>query len=171
MFDQQKFSFTADQMKNFQKRHGKLLASWQALEGPVVPVHAALSSAGQDFTIGDGDALLDTGCDYTCMLLEWVKECCLRERRPLPSAELTHEGLLVSADDVKLSLLVSGSSHPVRPPSGKILLVPAQKWPGYEPVLIGRDVLRQFTFCFSHDSFSLIGQYGQCCVPIRRSSP
>lgn len=172
MFDKWPFRFTSDQMLYFQKRYaGRQPVSPHELEGPVVPVHATLSSRGTDFEIGDGDALLDTGCDHTCVLLEWVAECCQFEKRPLPAAEVTHEGLLVSSDDVKISLIVDGSHRLVRPPSGKILLVPARNWPGYEPVLIGRDVLRQFTLCFSHGSFSLIGQHAQCCVPSRRSPP
>jgi hypothetical protein len=164
------FAFLPEQEAIFKARWGEPPSEedLKALKGPAFPVNLRHRPPhGRDaITIPPTVAFIDTGMDSTRVDLDFVLETfkAAGQRSPLHYWRPHSKGFETSHFVIE----INGVALPTR--SGNIFLCPRRDMPGYERVLIGRDVLNQMTLCCGTDTFSLIGP-AQTSIRVSRNDP
>jgi hypothetical protein len=164
------FDFLQEQRDMFtaQKRRPPRPDEEENLRGPVLKVDVVYRSRSghAQFRLRDAVAMIDTGADRTHIEFEFVEQelrKMLQSSNPPTPALPPHWITRTTGWDTdEFALEVNGVPVPTR--SGRVALTMRNYLPGFEHVLIGRDLLKNLTLCCSIDTFSLMGPP---LVPIR----
>lgn len=150
------FDFLPAQEAIFQARHRRAPVSWELddLRGPVLMVNVRHRPLPGEpvISLPPAVAFIDTGADRSCIELEFVTDAYRAAGLPLRTQYWTTCAGGFETDHFLVE--VNGVGLATR--SGSIELRRRQDMPGYEHVLIGRDLLARFTLCCSTDTFSLM---------------
>jgi len=105
-------------------------------------------------------AFIDTGADRTTIEFEFVEAAYRAANRPSPLHFWTVRPR--GYETHHFAVEIGGVPVPTR--TGNVVLLYRKYMPGYEQVLVGRDLLKQLTLCCSTDTFTLTDPL---LVPIR----
>jgi hypothetical protein len=168
MINRMTFEFLPEQEAIFQARHKRPPNSGELddLRGPVlmVDIRHTPPTGGQQISLPPAVALIDTGADLTCIELELITRAYQAAKLSLPAQSWMPFAAGVFKTN-HFAIEVNGVRIPTR--SGLIELRPRHSMPGYEEVLIGRDLLATLTLCCSTDVFSLFSLMNSAPIPIR----
>lgn len=149
----------------FLARRSRLPLPGELSPGPVVEIDVHYSPPNGRPTHLCAVAMVDTGADRTVLRAEFALPLVVRAHAGGTMPFSFHAGAgAFSSPNFALSL--GGRKLPS--PSDVLI---AFNPPGYEDMLLGRDVLDHLTICFSGGRFSLIaghshtGTSGSCCHP------
>lgn len=156
MITRMTFEFLPAQEAIFQARFQRAPASWEIddLRGPVLMVNVKHTPPPGEpvISLPPAVAFIDTGADRSCIELEFVTDAYRAANQPLRTQYWTT--CVGGFETDHFVLEVNGVQLPTR--SGSIELRRRKNMPGYEHVLIGRDLLARLTLCCSTDTFSLM---------------
>lgn len=156
MITRMQFTFLPEQQAIFQARFKRLPESWEIddLRGPVLLLNVRHTPPPGESVIPlpPAVAFIDTGADRSCIELEFVEDAYRAANQPAPTQQWTMCAGGFETDHFVIE--VNGVQLPTR--SGSIELRRRRGMPGYEHVLIGRDLMARLTLCCSTDTFSLM---------------
>jgi hypothetical protein len=157
------FGFLPEQTALFLAKRGRVPSPYEIdeLKGPVLEVGIVHTPAPgcPVLQIAPAVAMIDTGADRSHIEIEIVEEAIRATRQALnpavpfsPMQRWTVRSGGWESDE--FAIAVNGAA--VRTRTGRIALTRRKRMPGYERVLIGRDLLGTMALCCSVDTFSLI---------------
>lgn len=160
MIHRDQFTFTSRQQEWFYDVEGIQYPPLNSavLEGPVIQMSVRL---GNHLVTHEAQAMIDTGSDTSTVVWESLYKWCNDEQVPPP--------LIVHPVDLLDGFLLPSVSFIVPQPGatpqtsagrllfgGTVRVLSRRKVPGYEDILLGRDVLNRYTLCMKDKQFSLI---------------
>jgi hypothetical protein len=150
------FEFLPAQEAIFRAKFQRAPYSWELddLRGPVLMVNVKHTPPPGELAISlpPAVAFIDTGADRSLIELEFVTDAYRAANLPLRTQYWTTCAGGFETNHFLIEL--NGVGLATR--SGSIELRRRQDMPGYEHVLIGRDLLARLTLCCSTDTFSLM---------------